>query len=58
MKEFFKYVLATVVGVFAVSIIGMVLFFMIIGAIISSTEKQVVVENNSMLVIDMSRQNS
>jgi protease IV len=56
MKEFFKYVLATVVGVFAVSIIGMVLFFMIIGAIISSTEKQVVVENNSMLVIDMSRQ--
>jgi protease IV len=56
MKEFFKYVLATVVGVFAVSIIGMVLFFMIIGAIISSTEKQVAVENNSMLVIDLSRQ--
>lgn len=56
MKEFFKYVLATVVGIFAVSIIGMVLFFMIIGAIISSAEKQVVVENNSMLVIDLSRQ--
>lgn len=56
MKEFFKYVLATVVGIFAVSIIGMILLFMIIGAIISSAEKQVVVENNSMLVIDMSRQ--
>ncbi|HSO85956.1 MAG TPA: signal peptide peptidase SppA [Draconibacterium sp.] len=56
MKEFFKYVLATVVGVFAVSIIGMILLFMIIGAIISSAEKQVAVENNSMLVIDMSRQ--
>jgi len=56
MKEFFKYVLATVVGIFAVSIIGMILLFMIVGAIISSAEKQVVVENNSMLVIDMSRQ--
>jgi protease-4 len=56
MKEFFKYVLATVVGVFAVSIIGVILLFMIIGAIISSAEKQVVVENNSMLLLDMSRQ--
>ena len=56
MKEFFKYVFATIVGVFAVSIIGIILLFMIIGAIISSAEKQVVVENNSMLVLDLSRQ--
>ena len=56
MKEFFKYVLATIVGVFAVSIIGMLLFFMVIGAIIASTEKQVTVKNNSMLVVDLSRQ--
>ena len=56
MKEFFKYVFATVVGIFAVSIIGMILLFMIVGAIISSADKQVVVENNSMLIIDMSRQ--
>ncbi|KAF0237909.1 MAG: signal peptide peptidase SppA 67K [Prolixibacteraceae bacterium] len=56
MKEFFKYVLATVAGIFAVSIIGVILLFMIIGAIISSAEKQVVVENNSMLVLDMGRQ--
>ena len=56
MKEFFKYVFATIVGVFAVSIIGMILMFMIIGAIISSAEKKVAVENNSMLVLDMSRQ--
>jgi protease-4 len=56
MKEFFKYVLATVVGVFTVSIIGLILFFMIIGAIVSSTEKQVSVQNNSMLVIDLGRQ--
>lgn len=56
MKEFFKYVLATIVGVFAVSVIGIIMFFMIIGAIISATEKQVAVENNSMLVMDLSRQ--
>jgi len=56
MKEFFKYVFATVVGIFAVSIIGIILLFMIVGAIISSAEKQVSVENNSMLVLDLSRQ--
>jgi len=56
MKEFFKYVLATVVGVFAVSIIGIFLFSMGIGILISSTEKQVSVQNKSMLVIDLERQ--
>ena len=56
MKEFFKYVLATVVGLIAVSIIGFFLFFMAIGILISSTEKQVTVQNNSMLVLDMTRQ--
>jgi len=56
MKEFFKYVLATVVGIIAVSIIGFFLFFMIIGILISSTEKQVTVQNNSMLVIDLESQ--
>ncbi|MGE0019203.1 MAG: signal peptide peptidase SppA [Draconibacterium sp.] len=56
MKEFFKYVLATIVGFFAVSIIGFLLMLMVIGAILSSTEKQVSVENNSMLLIDLSNQ--
>ena len=56
MKDFFKFVLATVVGIFAVSVIGFVLFFMIIGALISSTEKQVAVQDNSMLVLDLARQ--
>lgn len=55
MKEFFKYVMATVVGVFAVSFIGILLMFVVIGAIVSSTEKEVVVENNSMLVLNMER---
>jgi protease-4 len=56
MKEFFKYVLATVVGIIAVSIIGFFLFFMAIGILVSSTEKQVSVQDNSMLVIDLERQ--
>jgi protease-4 len=56
MKEFFKYVLATVVGIIAVSAIGFFLFFMAIGILVSSTEKQVSVQNNSMLVIDLERQ--
>lgn len=56
MKEFFKYVLATIVGIFAVSIIGGFLFFMVIGALIASTEKQITVDTNSLLVIDLNRQ--
>jgi protease IV len=56
MKDFFKYVLATVVGVFAVTVIGMFLMFMFIGIIISSADKQVTVQNNSMLVLDLERQ--
>jgi protease IV len=56
MKEFFKYVLATVVGVIAVSIIGLFLFFMTIGIIVSSVEKQITVRDKSMLVLDLGRQ--
>ncbi|MBN1987595.1 MAG: signal peptide peptidase SppA [Prolixibacteraceae bacterium] len=56
MKEFFKYVMATVVGIIAVSIIGFFLLFMVVGVLISSTEKQVSVQNNSMLVIPLDRQ--
>ena len=56
MKEFFKYVLATVVGITAISVIGFFLLFMVIGAIVSTTEKQVSVQNKSMLVLDFGRQ--
>ncbi len=55
MKEFFKYVLATVVGIIAVSIVGMFLMFLVFGAIVASTEKEVAVEENSMLLIDLNR---
>ncbi|WP_321371215.1 signal peptide peptidase SppA [uncultured Draconibacterium sp.] len=55
MKEFFKYVLATIVGVLALSLIGSFLMFIVIGAIVASTEKQVTVDDQSMLVIDLSQ---
>ena len=55
MKEFFKYVLATVVGIIAVSIVGTFLMFMVIGAIVASAEKEVTVNENSLLLIDLNR---
>ena len=56
MKQFFKYVLATVVGIIAISIIGFFFLLMVIGVLVSSTEKQVTVKNNTMLVLDLDRQ--
>lgn len=56
MKQFFKYVFATIVGVLALSVFGTILFFIVIGAIIGSTEKQVVVDSNSMLVLNLNKQ--
>ncbi|WP_347839833.1 signal peptide peptidase SppA [uncultured Draconibacterium sp.] len=55
MKEFFKYVLATIVGVLALSLIGTFLMFIVIGAIVASSEKDVTVAEQSMLVIDLSQ---
>ncbi len=56
MKDFFKYTFATITGIIAVSIIGFFLMMMVVGALISSTEKQVSVQNNSMLVLNLDRQ--
>ncbi len=56
MKEFFKYVLATIVGLIAVSFIGIFLMIMVFSALVASTEKPVTVADNSMLVIDLTRQ--
>ena len=56
MKDFFKYVLATVTAIIALSLIGIFLFFIIIGAIVSSAEKQVSVNSRSLLVMDMTQQ--
>jgi protease-4 len=55
MKDFLKYTLATVVGVFVVTIVGFFLLMIIFSTLIASTEKQVAVQDKSMLVIDMNR---
>ena len=56
MKDFLKYVLATIVGIFVASIIGFFMLFSVIIAAIISSDKQVFVENSSMLVVDLDRQ--
>lgn len=53
MKQFLKFTLATITGIIITSIIGMLLFFMVIGAMISSTEKTTVVQDKSMLVLNL-----
>lgn len=53
MKEFFKYTLATITGIIVTSLIGFLLLIMVIGAIVASTEKTVIVEDQSMLSIKL-----
>jgi protease-4 len=55
MREFFKYVFATVVGiVISTFIIALLFFFIIIGFVASiGEEKAVVVKNNSVLFLDL-----
>ncbi len=56
MKGFFKYLLATILGV----IISLILFFIvmmgIIGAMVSSSDKPVEVKDNSILYIDLKKE--
>jgi len=55
MKEFFKYVFATVVGIVISSILLFLLFFVIIVGIISTVgeEKKVMVKDNSILYLNL-----
>ncbi len=55
MKEFFKYVLATIVGVAALSVIGGFIMFAILGVILSAADQEVGVAENSMLEINLNR---
>lgn len=55
MRSFLKYTLATIVGVIISSFILFLILMGIIGAIVSSTEKQVVVKNNSILHIRLDK---
>jgi protease-4 len=56
MKEFLKFTLATVTGIVFTAIVGFFLLMMVIGAIIASSEKQVTVSNNSMLMLKLDNQ--
>ncbi len=57
MKQFFKYVLATIVGVVISSIVGLLFFIGVIGAIVSSSDnKEVKVDDNSILFIDLKQE--
>jgi len=56
MKQFFKYVLATVVGIVISLIVVFLLFMGIAGAIVSSADKEVKVEPNSILYVDLKQE--
>lgn len=55
MREFFKYVFATVVGIVISTVLLFILFFVIVIGIISSVgeEKKVIVKNNSILHLNL-----
>lgn len=56
MKDFTKYMLATIVGIFASMIILVLLSLMMVGGMVAKSSKEVVVKDNSMLVLDLSSQ--
>lgn len=53
MKNFLKYVLATMVGFLLVMFISFIIFMGIITVVVSSTEKEVVIEDKSILELKL-----
>lgn len=53
MKDFFKYLLATIVGILLSGFLMMIIFFGIIGAMISMGDKPVEVKENSLLILKL-----
>ena len=53
MKQFLKFTLATIVGVFLASILSTLVFFGIVGAMAGSSEKVTEVSENSVYQIDL-----
>lgn len=51
MKSFFKYVLATILGITITTILGLFVMLGIIGAIASSSDKPVKIKENTILVV-------
>ncbi len=56
MKQFFKYTLATIVGIIITSIIGFILLFGILGAVATSGDSAVKLKPNSVYQLDLSGQ--
>ncbi|MDD4384405.1 MAG: S49 family peptidase, partial [Bacteroidales bacterium] len=56
MKDFFKYMFATIVGIIITSILLLLLFFGIIGAMVAKTDQTVVVKSNSLLIINLNQE--
>ena len=53
MKHFFKYVLATITGVFILWLLGIILFFSIIGALSKSEKSSVTLKPNSVYQLEL-----
>jgi len=53
MKHFFKYVLATITGVLILWLLGIILFFSIIGALSKSEKSSVTLKPNSVYQLDL-----
>ncbi|HPF92451.1 MAG TPA: signal peptide peptidase SppA, partial [Tenuifilaceae bacterium] len=56
MKDFFKYMFATIAGIIITSIIMLLIFFGIIGAMVAKSDQAVDVKDNSLLVIKLDQQ--
>lgn len=53
MKQFFKFTLATIVGIIITSMLGILIFFIVVGAIAGSTEKVTQLKPNSVYELDL-----
>ena len=56
MKSFFKYTLATIVGIIVVNIVGFLIMIGIVSAMISSTNKDVTIKDHSVLLLKLDAQ--
>ena len=53
MKQFFKFTLATIVGIFITTLLGILIFFGVVGAIAGSSEKVTQLKPNSVYQINL-----
>lgn len=51
MRDFFKYLLATIAGIFLTSLLLFIIFLGVVGAIVAKSDKVVDVKQNSLLVL-------